>query len=106
MPKDSQMDSSRLVVVAIFRARAGREQALSTALQAMLAPTRLESGCLNYDLHRSNDDPGLFFFHETWVSADDHRAHLDTQHVRHLLEITPELLLEPIRELKGRRIEE
>ena len=100
------MDSSRLVVVAIFRARAGREQALSTALLAMLAPTRLESGCLNYDLHGSNDDPGLFFFHETWVSVDDHRAHLDTQHVRHLLEIIPKLLLEPIRELKGRRIEE
>ena len=100
------MDSSRLVVVAIFRAREGREQALSTALQAMLAPTRAEAGCLNYDLHRSNDDPGLFYFHETWASADDHRAHLDTPHVRHLLEVTPELLLEPIRELKGRRIEE
>ena len=100
------MDSSRLVVVAIFRAREGREQALSTALQAMLAPTRAEAGCLNYDLHRSNDDPGLFYFHETWASADGHRAHLDTPHVRHLLEITPELLLEPIRELKGRRIEE
>ena len=106
MRKDSQMDSSQVVVVAIFRARAGREQALSTALQAMLAPTRLESGCLNYDLHRSNDDLGLFFFHETWVSADDHRVHLDTEHVRHLLEITPKLLLEPIRELKGTLIEE
>ena len=100
------MDSSRLVVVAIFRAREGREQALSTALQEMLAPTRAEAGCLNYDLHHSYDDPRLFFFHETWASADDHRAHLDTQHVRHLLEITPQLLLEPIRELKGRRIEE
>ena len=71
----------------------------------MLAPTRVEAGCLNYDLHRSDDDPGLFFFHETWASADDHRAHLDTLHVRHLLTLTPDLLLEPIRELKARRIE-
>ncbi len=64
------------------------------------------AGCLNYDLHRSDDDPGMFFFHETWATADDHRAHLDTQHVRHLLAIAPDLLLEPIRGLKGRRIEE
>ena len=99
------MDPSRLTVVAIFRARPDREGALSTALRAMLAPTRREAGCLHYDLHRADDDPGLFFFHETWASADDHRAHLDTQHVRHLLMITPDLLLEPIRELKGRRIE-
>ena len=58
---------------------------------------------LNYDLHRSDDCPGLF--HETWATADDHRAHLDTTHVRHLLAITPALLLEPIHELKGSRIE-
>ena len=71
----------------------------------MLAPTRREAGCLHYDLHRADDDPGLFFFHETWASVDHHRAHLDTLHLRHLLTMTPNLLLEPIRELKGRRIE-
>ncbi len=95
-----------LAVVAVFRARPGHDIALGAALRAMLSPTREEVGCLNYDLHRSDDDRGLFFFHETWRSADDHRAHLDTPHVRHLLEISPDMLLEPIRELKGRRIEE
>ena len=100
------MDANPLTVVAIFHARPRRERTLSRALRAMLAPTRQEAGCLTYDLHRSNDDPRLFFFHETWASIDDHRAHLDTQHVRRLLAITPDLLLEPIRELKGSRIEE
>lgn len=100
------MAPERLSVVAVFRARPGREIALGGALRAMLSPTRDEAGCLNYDLHSADDDPTLFFFQETWRSADDHRAHLDTPHVRHLLEITPGMLLEPIRELKGRRIEE
>lgn len=100
------MDPSPLTVVAIFRARADREEALASALRSMLAATRPEAGCLNYDLHRADDDPGLFFFHETWRSADDHRAHLDTSHVRQLLAMTPDLLAEPIREFKGRRISE
>jgi quinol monooxygenase YgiN len=94
-----------LIVVAVFRARHGEEAALGAALEAMVEPTRKEVGCLNYDLHQGPEDPGLFFFHETWESAAHHRAHLDTLHVRNLLAISPQLLLEPIREFKGRRRE-
>jgi len=99
------MDPELLTVVAVFRARPGHEVTLGAALRAMLLPTREEAGCLNYDLHQVSDDPGLFFFHETWGSVDHHRAHLDTPHVRRLLAVSPDMLLEPIRELKGTRIE-
>ena len=99
------MDPGPLTVVAVFRTRPANEMALKAALQAMLLPTRHEVGCLNYDLHEAIDDPGLFFFHETWESTDYHRAHLDTPHVRQLLALTSDLLVEPIREFKGRRIE-
>ena len=94
-----------LTVVAVFRARPGNEAPLKAALLAMLPPTRTEDGCLNYDLNQADDDPGLFFFHETWASADHHRAHLDTPHLRDMRAITSDLLLEPIGEFKGRRIE-
>ncbi len=99
------MEPSQLTVVAVFRTRPVDAPALKVALQAMLDPTRNEVGCVNYDLHQAVDDPGLFFFHETWESADHHRAHLDTPHVRRLLKIVPDLLIEPIREFKGGRIE-
>ncbi len=99
------MDPTSLTVVAVFQARHGQEKPLSAALRAMLSPTRQELGCLNYDLYSSDDDPGVFFFHETWGSVDDHLAHLDTPHVRHLLAVSPVMLREPIREFKGRRIE-
>ena len=99
------MDPELLTVVAVFLARPGHEMVLGAALRAMLLPTRSEDGCLNYNLHQGSEDPGLFFFHETWESADHHKAHLGTPHVRHLLEISPDMLLEPIRELKGSRIE-
>lgn len=98
------MDSALLTVVAVFRARTGSSMALGEALQALVEPTRKEDGCLNYDLHQANDDPDLFFFHETWRSVERHQAHLETAHVRHVLAISPALLQEPIREYKGRRI--
>lgn len=103
--EESDMGPAHLVVVAIFTARPGREADLRAALRAMIEPTLQEAGCLNYDLHASNDEPGLFFFHETWTSAEAHRAHLDTAHVRNLLTLTPNLLAAPIRELKGTRLE-
>jgi quinol monooxygenase YgiN len=99
------MNPDFLIVVAVFRARQGEEAGLGAALEAMVKPTRREVGCLNYDLHQGVDDPSLFFFHETWESAADHRAHLDSPHVRNLLAISPQMLLEPIREFKGRRLE-
>jgi len=99
------MEESVLTVVAVFVAAAGREEALETALRALVEPTRREDGCLNYDLHASTQQPGVMFFHETWTSSEQHRAHLATPHVRRLLSITPDLLAEPIREFKGIRLE-
>jgi quinol monooxygenase YgiN len=87
-------------VVAMFRARPGQEPALRADLLAMLESSRREAGCLEYELHSSDDDPGLFFF-----SATHHRGHLQTPHVRRLLAVCPQRLAEPIRELKGQRIE-
>lgn len=98
------MRAEPLIIVAIFDAKPGREADLEIALRAMPGPSRLEIGCLNYDLHRDRTDPRRFFFHETWTTVEDHQAHLQTPHVRHLLSLTPDLLAEPIVELKGERV--
>jgi quinol monooxygenase YgiN len=99
------MSAEPLTVVAVFRAKPGREADLESALRAMVAPTRLEIGCMNYDLHRVPSEAGRFFFHENWTTEDDHRAHLQTRHVKRLLSLTPDLLAEPILELKGERLD-
>ena len=53
---------SQVTNLAFFRARHGQSEALGAALASLVGPTRLETGCLNYDLHRSVDDAesGLF----------------------------------------------
>lgn len=44
-------------------------------------PTRQVDGCVNYDLHQAEDDPGKFFFYENWESGLHLDAHLATPHL-------------------------
>jgi len=74
-----------LTVIAAFEARPGKEAELRTALVGLVAPTRQESGCLNYDLHISPDNPAKFLFHENWTTKAALDAHMQTPHIQNLL---------------------
>ena len=80
-----------ITVVATFQARPGKENELRAALIGLLAPTRQEAGCLNYDLHASPEDPGKFLFHENWKSKAALDAHLANAHIQALLPRVDEL---------------
>ncbi len=85
------MNAKPLTVVATFQARPGKETELRGALLSLLAPTRTEAGCLNYDLHASPEDPASFLFHENWRSKADLDAHLQSHHLKALLPRVDEL---------------
>ena len=74
-----------VTVVATFQAKPGKEVELKTALIGLVAPTRKEAGCINYDLHASPEDPAKFLFHENWTSKAHLDAHLQNAHVQALL---------------------
>lgn len=74
-----------ITVVATFQARPGQEAELKKALISLVAPTRKELGCLNYDLHASPEDPGKFLFHENWTTKAALDAHLQNTHIQVLL---------------------
>lgn len=71
----------KVTVVARFRVLPGGESRARAAAQAVVAPTRAEEGCVNYDLHSLLDDPREFMFHENWRSKADLDHHLSTPHV-------------------------
>lgn len=75
--------SKPLTIVAIFNAAPGREDALASALQNLVAPTLAEAGCLNYDLHRDLELPGRFLFYENWETRTHWEAHMETPHLQH-----------------------
>ena len=87
------MNTKSVTVIATFQARPGKEAELRAALLGLVAPTRQEAGCLNYDLHASSEDPAKFLFHENWTNEAMLEAHLAAPHVQALLPRVDELCL-------------
>jgi quinol monooxygenase YgiN len=87
------MSTKTITVVATFQARPGREAELKKALIGLVAPTRKETGSINYDLHQSPDEPGKFLFHENWTSKELLDAHLKSAHVAALFPRLGELCM-------------
>ncbi len=85
------MSAKTITVVATFQAKPGKAEELKRALISLVAPTRKEAGCLNYDLHQSPDDPGKFLFHENWTTKAALDAHLQMPHIQVLLPRMDEL---------------
>ena len=63
------------------RKEPGWQDKLLAMPQGLLASTRAEAGCIDYDLHRSDDEPGTFLFHETWKSRPLWEAHMQSPHL-------------------------
>jgi quinol monooxygenase YgiN len=98
--------TGKVTVIAYHRAKPGKEGALRQALLAVRGPTLKEKGCINYDLHETPDEPGMFVFLENWVSKADLDAHLASAHIDGFRASAPDLLAEPPNITLWREIEE
>lgn len=90
------MSDSRISVVARLKAKPGVEEQVKQELMGLVAPSRKDMGCINYDLHQSVEDPCLFVFYENWESKADLDAHLGRSHVQTVLGKVDQLLAEPV----------
>ena len=90
------MESRKVTVVARCKAKPGMEQRVRDEILALVGPTRAEAGCINYDLHVSLDDPGLFMLYENWVSKEALDQHLATPYLERFKALAPEILDGPI----------
>ena len=85
-------ERENVTVMALFRAIEGKEKDLERELAALVPLTRREHGCINYDLHRSIEDPGVYIFHENWSSKKALDEHLEKPYLKELLKKSKELL--------------
>ena len=83
------------VVVAVFTAKEGQEDALIEGLRPTIEQTHDEEGCLSYALHRDKQNPSRFALVETWRSQADLDEHLQKPYVAALGAIAGDLLAEP-----------
>lgn len=89
------MSNKPYTVLAILQAKPGKETELETVLTDLVEPSRREDTCVNYDLHRSVDTPGLFMFYENWLSKEAHAQHSETPHYKAAFRKLETLLLKP-----------
>ncbi len=68
--------------VAEMLAKAGREAELRRELLDMVEKTRVEEGCIQYDLHEAIGEPGRFVFYENWTSEQTLKAHSESAHLK------------------------
>lgn len=87
----------KLTVIAHATAKKGKGDELEKVLQILVVPTRAENGCINYDLHRSIENPDAFVFYENWTDKAALDAHLKTEHIARVGVLSKELLAEPIK---------
>jgi quinol monooxygenase YgiN len=88
--------SELLTLIARAQAKPGQHARLGQELKGLVGPTLAEPGCVGYDLHESNTEPGLFLFYETWKSDADLDAHFKMPHMLAFLAKVPELVEGPI----------
>jgi quinol monooxygenase YgiN len=94
------MDSEKVTVIATIEVRPGSEEEFLQAVPDVVAATRDEEACLNYDLHQSTTNPGLFVFYENWTSLAGLDQHSKSAHIQafrarigHLLARPTEIVL-------------
>ena len=58
---------------------------VTQAMLAVVAASREELGCLQYDLHREIDSSNNFVFYERWRSDEAVAQHEATAHFQHFI---------------------
>jgi quinol monooxygenase YgiN len=77
---NGQLPFGAVVLTATVKAFAGQEAVVRSALLDMVAPSRGEPGCICYNLHEANDEPGHFVFYEQWTDQAAFDTHCETPH--------------------------
>lgn len=104
MPTPTDDNRDLLTVIARMRAKPGKEADLRRELEALIEPTRAESGCVNYDLNQGADDQTVYYFYENWVSEAALEEHLQTAPLQRFVGIAGDLLDGELHIQKLRRI--
>jgi quinol monooxygenase YgiN len=84
-----------LTVIAHITAKPGQENRVRRELLELVAKTRPENGCINYDLHQSHENRTEFVMYENWETFADLDAHAKSAHLQAFGKIAGEVLERP-----------
>ncbi|MDL2398891.1 putative quinol monooxygenase [Rhizobium mayense] len=84
--------SDQVTVMAHLVARPEKIDETKAFLMSLIVRTRAENGCVDYDLHQSDDNPAQFSFYENWTSQAALDRHMETPYLKELVARKDELL--------------
>jgi len=87
---------SKLTIVAKIVAKKDSAEAVKKELIKLIAPTRKEIGCIEYNLHQDNMYPAVFIFYETWESAAYLEQHILSEHYKSYVKALETLIEEKV----------
>ncbi|PKN30456.1 MAG: antibiotic biosynthesis monooxygenase [Deltaproteobacteria bacterium HGW-Deltaproteobacteria-21] len=73
-----------LTVVAVLKAKEGKEKELEEALKKVVPLVTQEEGTLAYVLHRARKDPRRFFFYEKYKDKEALTTHGSSSYLKEL----------------------
>ncbi len=76
--KIPKLPKEAVTLVVLLRSKEGQHLLLEAEIRALIAPTRKEEGCLQYDLHRLSISPASFS-----STKSGHRAHITPRTPKH-----------------------
>jgi len=76
------MSQEKVTVIAHIEVKPGTEEEFLKHATAVVASTRAEAACINYDLHQAADAPHKFVFYENWSSMDGLNEHARSAHIQ------------------------
>lgn len=79
---------TNLTIVANIIAKQDKVELVKSELLKLIATTRAEEGCVNYDLHQDNENPAHFLFYENWASRELWQQHMANKHIAEYLGAT------------------
>lgn len=78
----------KLTIVARIMAKKEKRELVKAELLKLIDVTRVEKGCINYDLHQDNENPNFFVFYENWESRELWQDHMEAQHLKDYIAAT------------------
>ncbi len=85
---------SKVTIVAKVVAQRDAIEAVKTEVLKLIAPTRQEEGCIEYRLHRDNENPAVFIFYENWESMACLERHMNSRHYKEYIAAVEGLIAE------------
>jgi len=86
---------SKVIIIASFKPKEGKEDAVASVLQVMVTNTRIEPGNLVYNLYRDKDGTGFTLF-EAYTDQDAVDLHRAADYFKNYRATIIDLLAEPI----------